>query len=117
MDTISNKELRLLVDIVTDDYRKACPRKPLTDYIQYRIYDLTGVTIAKSKIINVKPFKKIVKRTLISKKVKLLKVIKKGQKRKALRINLIAKLPDYNTRLYNKKIYAYKCKYRNIITV
>jgi len=77
MDTLSNKEIRLLCDIFTDDYRKVAPRKPMTDYIQLRIYQKMGLKIAKSKITHVKSFKKIKDKSLI---------IGKGQTIKVLRI-------------------------------
>jgi len=78
--TLSNKELRLLIDSITDDYRKVCVRKPLTDYIQLRIFQLTGLHVAKSTIINVEPFKKIKDKIVIIAPGKVIKVLRRRNK-------------------------------------
>ena len=76
MDKISNKELRLWCDVYTDLYRATAPRLPLADFIQQQLLVATGLCIAKSKIINVKPFKKIVKKSLIH-EGRIIKVIRR----------------------------------------
>jgi hypothetical protein len=81
MDKLRKKDLRLLCEIITDDYRKVAPRKPLADYIQLRIYQLTGLHVAKSKIIKIKSFKKITKKVLIVDKGRTIKVIRKRNKK------------------------------------
>jgi len=77
MDKLSNKQLRLLIEIFTQDYRKTAPSKPMTDYIQLRIFQVTGLKIAKSTIINVKPFKKIKDKEIIIGPNKTIKVLRK----------------------------------------
>ena len=76
MDNLSNKELRLLIEVIEDNYKELTGKRCSTDYIQYSISVLTGLHIAKSKIENVKPFKLIVKKSLIH-KGKVIKIIRK----------------------------------------
>jgi len=76
MDHLSNKELRLWCDVFTDRYREAAPRLPLADYIQQQLLIVTNLCIAKSRILHVKPFKQIVKKSLIH-EGRIIKVLRK----------------------------------------
>lgn len=62
---MTNKELRLLMEIYKDKYRKVTPSKPMAQYIQRQIFEVTGELIPLHRIIKVKPFKKIIYKKII----------------------------------------------------
>ena len=72
MDKISDQRLRLLCEVITQDFCKTYKKKPSVLYLQYKLYDIFGLHVAKSEIINLESFKQIAN---WKKKVK--KIVKK----------------------------------------
>ena len=81
MDSLPKKELRLLIDVLHDHYKAVSCKIDLIDYLQYAIFDLIGLRIAKSSIEkNVKPFKKHGKKSLITGERTVIEVIRKRKR-------------------------------------
>lgn len=79
---MNNKELRLLIEIIEPTYKQKYNKKPPFLWLQYEIYLLTGQTVPIEKIKSIKPFKNILKKTVISIENDIVTLTKLIRKRK-----------------------------------
>jgi len=74
---LPNKEIRMMQEIIVQDYKSACGEPPSIDYVLAKIYQLTGIRVSIENLINVKPFKKIKDKKVIIAPGKVIKVLRR----------------------------------------
>lgn len=65
MTNISNKDLRLFLDLVYSDLGILYDSKPTNEYIQLRLYELFAIKVPLERIRKLKPFRKIIYKKII----------------------------------------------------